>query len=229
MSSAMTVPSCPLSPGEPAPDFAVPAVNREGRISLSDFRGRHAVLLGLFRGLHCPFCRRQLSRLALLHERLTPLGVETVGIVNTPLERARLYFRYRPTRAALGADPDVATHRAFGVPKIELVPAEAAGTVGWPYGVTLDQLAGALINPTGELPAPVSVLEANEMLNRQDGFELTPVDQQIDATHGTQLAAYFLLDRSGVIRWSPVEGLRQPNELGLFPGDDEIVGAARTL
>ena len=41
-----------LAPGDAAPDFTLPAVNREGVVSLADYRGRSAVLLGLFRGLH---------------------------------------------------------------------------------------------------------------------------------------------------------------------------------
>ena len=38
--------------GDPAPNFALPAVNREGKVSLDDYRGRSPLLLGLFRGLH---------------------------------------------------------------------------------------------------------------------------------------------------------------------------------
>ena len=44
--------SMPLHPGDPAPAFALPAVNREGQVSLDDYRGRSPVRLGLFRGLH---------------------------------------------------------------------------------------------------------------------------------------------------------------------------------
>jgi len=44
--------SGPLRPGDPAPNFTLPAVNREGHVSLDDYRGRGAVLVGLFRGLH---------------------------------------------------------------------------------------------------------------------------------------------------------------------------------
>ena len=44
--------STPLRPGDPAPHFALPAVNREGQVSLDDNRGRSPLLLGLFRGLH---------------------------------------------------------------------------------------------------------------------------------------------------------------------------------
>ena len=90
-----------LAPGEPAPDFALPAINREGRISLEAFRGQQAVMLGFFRGLHCPFCRRQIAQLAATQPRLHALGVETLAVVNTPLERAQLYFRHRPTAVTL--------------------------------------------------------------------------------------------------------------------------------
>ena len=44
--------SAPLRPGDPAPDFALPAVNREGQVSLADYRGRSPVLIALVRGLH---------------------------------------------------------------------------------------------------------------------------------------------------------------------------------
>ena len=36
----------PLRPGDPAPHFVLPAVNREGQISLDDYRGRSPVLVG---------------------------------------------------------------------------------------------------------------------------------------------------------------------------------------
>jgi peroxiredoxin len=44
--------SAPLRPGDTAPPIALPAVNREGQVSLEDYRGRSPVLIALFRGLH---------------------------------------------------------------------------------------------------------------------------------------------------------------------------------
>lgn len=41
-----------LQPGEPAPDFALPAVHRAGDVSLTDYRGRSPILLALLRGLY---------------------------------------------------------------------------------------------------------------------------------------------------------------------------------
>lgn len=75
-----------LGPGDPAPDFTLPAVNAPGDVSLSGYRDRAPLLLGLFRGLHCPFCRRRLVQFATTQERLKAIGIETLAVVNTPLE-----------------------------------------------------------------------------------------------------------------------------------------------
>src|SRR6185295_16473637 len=133
----------PLRPGDPAPHFALPAVNREGQISLEDYRGRTPVLVALFRGLHCPFCRRHVVQLGTTQDKLREMGVETVAVVNTPPERARLYFKYRPMKVLLGADPEAATHQAFRLPAGAIVEDEAAAS--WPTSVTMGQLLGTRV------------------------------------------------------------------------------------
>jgi peroxiredoxin len=220
--------SMPVGPGEPAPSFSLPAVNREGQVSLDDYRGRSPVLIGLFRGLHCPFCRRQLVQLGTTQDKLKALGVETMAVVNTPLERARLYFNYRPARVLLAADPEAATHRAFRVPAGVIVEKESEAS--WAKGtLTIGQLEATRINPTGELPEPQNVFVAGETLNKKDGFEMTEVDGQMAAAHGTQLTGHFLLDRDGFVRWRYIEAAEGIEGLSKFPGDDEIVAAARSL
>lgn len=42
----------PVAPGEPAPDFTLPAAHGEGAVSLADYRGQSPLLLALFRGLY---------------------------------------------------------------------------------------------------------------------------------------------------------------------------------
>ena len=44
--------TAPVAPGEPAPDFTLPAAHGDGTVSLADYRGRSPVLLALFRGLY---------------------------------------------------------------------------------------------------------------------------------------------------------------------------------
>src|SRR5438094_2537979 len=107
----------PIAPGEPAPDFTLPAVDRNEDVSLADYRGRSPVFLALLVGLWCPFCRRQIAQLGTIESKLKALGVESLAVVATAPENARRYFTYRPTKLRLASDPDLTTHRAYRVPK----------------------------------------------------------------------------------------------------------------
>jgi hypothetical protein len=166
-------------------------------------------------------------QLGTTQEKLKARGVETLAVVNTPLERAQLYFKYRPARVLLTADPEAETHRAFGVPAGVLVEDELQAS--WPLRVTMGQLQTALVNPTGELAEPQNPFAASETLNKRDGFELTETDQQIAAAHSLQLAGHFLIDREGIIRWLQIEAAERSGDLGKFPSDEEILQAARGL
>ena len=77
----------PLQPGEPAPAFALPAANREGMVSLDSLRGR-PFLIGFFRGLHCPFCRRQVLLLARQPDRrVAGAGASDGSHLRSPCQR----------------------------------------------------------------------------------------------------------------------------------------------
>jgi len=218
----------PLQPGEPAPAFALPAVDANRIVSLVDLRGR-PFLLGLFRGLHCPFCRRQLRQLSGLQPALRAAGVETLAVINTSLERARLYFRYQPTPVVLLSDPDCLTHRAFGVPRVQFLPEASTEPPQWPERATMAQFQEARINPAGELAEPTQPMEANFVLNAKDGFELDETDQAIFAEHATQLVGHFLVDAGGIVRWAKIEASDGPNGIGTFPTPEEIIAAASEL
>ena len=207
----------PVRPGDRAPAFALAAANRDGTVSLGDYQPKRAVLLGLFRGLHCPFCRRQVFQLGAVQPALAELGVETVAVMNTQPERARLYFRYHPTPVVVLADPEARTHRAFAVPSFEVDEMVAAA------------LAEARINPTGELPRPLAPLEANAVLNTLDGFELTEADQAIVQANPAQLTGHFLIDRNGIVRWATLEAEEGLSGIGKFPTPADLLGAARAL
>lgn len=208
----------PIQPGAFAPDFIVPAVHADGVISLADFRGHSSVLLGLFPGLYCPFCRRSIAQMAATSEKLKPLGVESIAVVGTELDNARLYYKYRPTRLIVGADPQLTTHQSYGVPRPEPTPA------------LLEMVMESRINPTGELPEPLSPPAAVDALNTRDGFEMTPTDVHDSQTAFTQMKGQFLIDATGVVRWANIEcdkeGLRG---LGKFPSHDELMAAARLV
>lgn len=208
----------PLQPGEQAPDFTLPAVEREGTVSLADFRGRRPLLLALFRGVYCPFCRRAIAQMGITREKLQAVGVESLGIVATKPEHARLFFRFRPTRLPLAADPELITHRSYGLPKPPVTPE------------LMRDLQSVRINPTGELAAPMPILEANDALNRLDGFEPTETDRDDSQRVFPQLKGQFLIDRDGIVRWVNIEGATEGLAgIGKFPTDEELLAAARAL
>src|SRR3989442_3433679 len=208
----------PVQVGEPAPDFTLPAVEREGTVSLADYRGRAPVLLALFRGLWCPFCRRAIAQLGITRDKLRGIGVETLGVVATKTENARLYFQHRPTRLPLAADAELVTHRAYGLPKPPVTPD------------LLQALKTVRGNPTGELPEPIPLWEAGQALDRLHGFEPTATDREDSERQLPQLKGQFLVDRDGIVRWANIECAAEGIAgLGKFPTEEAILVAAQKL
>jgi len=207
-----------VSAGEPAPDFALPAVDGTGTVSLDDYRGRSPLFLSIFVGLWCPFCRRAIAQMATTEQALKASGVETLGIVATPPENARLYFKYRPTRLRLASDPGLTTHRAYGIPK----PA--------PTPELMKAIETIRINPDGVLPEPLPIVQAAAAVGKLDGYAENETDQADMERQWPQLKGQFLIDRDCIVRWANIECATEGLAgLGKFPSRDEILTAARTL
>ena len=208
----------PVAPGESAPDFTLPAADRPETVSLGHYRGRSPVFLALFVGLWCPFCRRSIAQMGKVESKLKALGVEALGIVATAPENARLYFKFRPTRLRLASDPEMSTHRAYGLPK----PA--------PTPEFMKEMETIRINPYGEFPAPLPVMEAAAAVAKQDGYTNTDTDKADVERQWPQLKGQFLIDRDGIVRWANIECATEGTAgVGKFPSEEEILTAARAL
>jgi len=213
----------PLQPGDRAPNIVLDAITREGKIALEDYRGHSPLLVGLFRGLHCPFCRRHIAAQAQLDGALRGKGIESLTVVNTPIDRARLYFRYHPLPNLLAAsDPDRISHRAFGLPNIEFTENETE----WPRKVGMDVVMGMNVDMPGELPRPMNRPAAAEYLNNKDGYEMTEADQRMAAAGTGQLFGQFLLDREGIVRWTFTEVPDGGQRMFGAPSPQELMSAA---
>ena len=150
--------------------------------------------------------------------KLDKIGVQTLAIVASDVNRARLYFRYRPTRCLVGADPGLATHRAYGVPKAPISPEVFAA---------IESVATDLAR---ELRVPVTEGKAREAISRLDGFETTEGDMADFERHQVQYTAQFLVDRDGIVRWANIECAREGLAgIDRFPTDEELLEAARAL
>ncbi len=212
----------PLQVGDLAPKFTLPAADHEGSVSLADYSGR-PLLLGFFRGIYCPFCRRAIVRMGQAWEQLRGEGVRALAIVATSPENARRYFRFRPPKVAVAADRNLTTHRLYGVPA--------------PWRSDIEEaFRTTRINPSGELPSPLPIREASAALSRLEGFEPTPTDREDAAQPYLQFSGQFLVDPNGIIRWTSIECAGEgpgPSRtlagLGKFPTDEELLEAVRAL
>lgn len=207
----------PIQPGQTAPEFSLPAASGEGLVSLAQYRGDRPVYLALFRGLYCTFCRRQVVELGSTAQKLQEMGVQTLGVVATDPERARFYFRFRPSRVLMGADPALATHQAYGLPNFPITR----------EAVTAANAAAArdLRRLNREVPA-----EPLEALRQLDGYEVTAGDQAEFQRHQAQLTGQFLIDRDGIVRHAYVECAREGLAgFGEMTSAEEILASARAL
>jgi len=207
-------PGRPLEIGVPAPDFTLTMVDTARPVSLADYRGKTPLLLGLYRGLHCPFCRRAVATLGQAGDRLRPLGIETLAVIATTLDNARLYYRYHPTRLAIAVDPTLVTHRAYGLPKVE---------------ATWEVVSAMRVNPSGELPEALPFWEGTKVLGRLDGFTPTDTDRNDGKRAWNQSVGEFLIDRDGLVRWLRAEGASATDYCAKFPAKDALVSAAHAL
>ena len=156
-------------------------------------------------------------QLGQVAQKLDPMGVKTLGVVATDAERARLYFRFRRPRMPVGADPGLATHRAFGLPNFGPPTLEAEAV--------LQRAAARELGLTG----PVAE-DALARFGRHDGYDVSEADAADFSRHGAQLVGQFLLDREGVVRWVNVECAREGLEgLAKLPSEEEVLTAARAL
>ncbi|MFS8144259.1 peroxiredoxin-like family protein [Rhizobium sp. BR 249] len=216
----------PLQPGDRAPNVVLDAITRQGKIAIDDFRGQKPVLVGLFRGLHCPFCRRQIAAMAELTDALQEKGIDSLTVVNTPIERARLYFRYHPLPNLLAAsDPERVSHRAFGLPSLQFTESED----DWPHKISMGTVTSMRVDMPNELPAPMNVMAATEYLDKADGYEFTEDDTRMIASGEGQLVGEFLLDRDGVVRWCFTEVEEAGRHMFGVPAPREVMSAASNM
>lgn len=123
-----------------------------------------------------------------------------------------------PTHLPLAADPELITHRSYGLPKPPVTRE------------LLQALQSVRGNPTGELPEPLPLAEVVPALDRLHGFERTETDRADFDRQFPQLKGQFLVDRDGIVRWVNIDCAKEGLAgLGKFPTDEELIAAARAL
>jgi len=153
--------------------------------------------------------------LSEIAQKLQRMGVQTLGVVASTPERTSLYFRYRPARIPMGADPDHVTHRAYGLPSVPLTP-------------EIHHAVGAAA--ARQLGPDVSPAEAYDVLGRLDGYQVEEPDLAQFQQHQGQLTGQFLVDREGLVTWASIECARDGLAgVGQMASEAELLAAAQAL
>jgi peroxiredoxin len=178
-----------LGPGDPAPDFDLPAADRDTRISLSDCYRRGPVLLLLLRGLYCSFCRRHISQLRSTCDLLQGAGIAMLGVVIASAERSRLYFKFGSSPCfPVAAAPDRSVHRAYGLPAVVRTPEIMAAATERAAGLLREMNIDSRGDPFNTM-------------HHYDGWGDTAEDDA-EFKRPLQSVGYYFIDRQGIIRWA---------------------------
>jgi hypothetical protein len=145
------------------------------------------------------------SQLRPACEALRASGITLVGVVVASPERARQYFSYFPPCFPIGAAPDRAIHRAYGLPEVVRSP---------DLGQDAEREAADVLREAGLHFSPGQALE---VFAKSDGFEVTSEDDA-EWRRPLQKTGDFLIGRDGVIRWA-----RRDIILTAFPKVEDLI------
>lgn len=106
-----------LSIGDRAPEFS--ATTYDGaRISLTDFRGRRALVLFFYPKDGTPICTQEACAFRDSYQKFLAAGVEVVGVSSDAAESHRRFAERHQLAFPLISDRDGSLRKAFGVRKV---------------------------------------------------------------------------------------------------------------
>ena len=86
------------------------------------------------------------------------------------------------------------------------------------------------VNPFGDLPEPLPVGEVAAKMQAADGYVNSEVDSADIERQWTQLKAFYMIDRDGIVRWVDIECQKEGLAgIGKLPSEDMILEAARSM
>jgi peroxiredoxin Q/BCP len=102
-----------LGPGDPAPDFNLPA-GPEGSLSLAALRGRKVVLY-FYPRADTPGCTREAMDFNRLRRAFAEAGTEIIGVSADPETAVDKFRKKHRLSIALATDPGLEVLNAYGV------------------------------------------------------------------------------------------------------------------
>ncbi|MBM4090299.1 MAG: peroxiredoxin [Planctomycetes bacterium] len=102
--------------GDTAPDLTL-TTHGGDRVALSDYRGKHVVVLFFYPRDGTPVCTREACAFRDAYEQFVAAGAVVIGISGDTAERHQAFAADHRLPFVLVSDKDGTARRAFGVPK----------------------------------------------------------------------------------------------------------------
>ena len=103
-----------LNIGDPAPEFSLP--DQDGQtISLSDFKGKKAVVLYFYPRDETPGCTKEACAFRDSYEEFTDLGAEVIGVSEDSVRSHQEFAKRRRLPFRLLSDRDNTVKKSYGV------------------------------------------------------------------------------------------------------------------
>ena len=190
----MAIPSI----GSVAPDFRLPA-GHGGEIGLADYRGRKNVVLWFTKGMACPFCRAQMSRLARAYPEIQARDGELLEISVSNPNQARTYASKFDIPFPYLADGDYRVRRDWGI------EVRSKGPVYYAKALVKGVTAPKPPNDYGDFSP--SFAEMPKILADDD-------------------MGFFVVDKNGVVRFTMIGSyMAGPTTDRPLPSNEEILAA----
>jgi peroxiredoxin len=181
--------------GQMAPSFRLPS-GQGPEVALEDYRGRSHVIVWFTKGMACPFCRQQMLQLARAYGEFAARQAEIVEVTNSTPERARVYAQKFGLRFPYLCDPDHNVRQAWGLAQRSHGPVYYAKTLY--KGMTAPKVE------TDYVGEPFKLTEMPGLLADED-------------------MGFFIIDKSGVIRYALNGAYITPTGLRQIPSNAEIL------
>lgn len=184
-----------LAIGQIPPAFRLPS-GQGPEVGLEDYRGKRNVVVWFTKGMMCAFCRQHMSQIVRGYPVFKSLNAEVLEVTPSTPERGRLYASKFTLPFPYLCDPDYSVRRSWGL-------GVRSHSIGW-YAKTLYR--------GYTMPQPES-----------DFGKLQPSFGEMPTLLTDDDMGFFILDRSGAIRYALSGTYATPGGARQIPSNEEIV------
>ena len=181
--------------GSPAPSFRLPS-GQGTTIGLEDYRGRKSVIVWFTKGMACPFCRAQMTRIARAYQDIAARDAEVLQVTVSNPKQAETYASKFKIPFPYLADADYRVRRECGIEHRPRGPLYYAKTM----------IAGM----SSKMPP-------------NDYGDFAPPMPEMPKVMGDDDMGFFVVDKNGIVRFSLAGSYLTGDKDRALPSNEEIL------